>query len=289
MNGLLGEFEGLHMNAPIDLNGQVALVSGGGRGLGQAFAQALAAVGATVSVTARSRNQLKETVKIIESQNGRAISVVGDISNPDDVENMVSFTEAQLGPVDILVNNAGVGGEVKPDWETDPQDWWRTVEINLKGPYLCTRRILPGMVARGKGRIINLSSGAVRRRFPYLGAYSVSKIALTQYSTLLASQLEGTGVKIFSYNPGLVRTHMSEVHAYSPEVHNSIRDVFQARFEQGADTPMEAAIRMFMFLASGQADALSGRLISVNDDASELLSKTEEILAQDLYTLRLNH
>ena len=89
-------------------------------------------------------------------------------------------------------------------------------------------------------------------------------------------------------NPGLVRTHMSEVHAYSPEVHSSVRDLFQARFAQGADTPMETAVRMFMFLASGQADALSGRLISVNDDASELLSRTAEILDKDLYTLRLN-
>lgn len=110
------------------MNGQVALVTGGGRGLGRAFAQALAAVGAAVSVTAKSRNQVEETVKSIEDQGGRAISVVGDISNPDDVERIVSFTEEQLGPVDLLVNNAGVGGEVKPDWDTDPQDWWRTME-----------------------------------------------------------------------------------------------------------------------------------------------------------------
>lgn len=110
------------------MNGQVALVTGGGRGLGRAFAQALAAVGAAVSVTAKSRNQVEETVKSIEDQGGRAISVVGDISNPDDVERIVSFTEEQLGPVDLLVNKAGVGGEVKPDWDTDPQDWWRTME-----------------------------------------------------------------------------------------------------------------------------------------------------------------
>lgn len=112
------------------MNGQVALVTGGGRGLGRAFAQALAAVGAAVSVTAKSRNQVEETVKSIEDQGGRgrAISVVGNISNPDDVERIVSFTEEQLGPVDLLVNKAGVGGEVKPDWDTDPQDWWRTME-----------------------------------------------------------------------------------------------------------------------------------------------------------------
>jgi NAD(P)-dependent dehydrogenase (short-subunit alcohol dehydrogenase family) len=274
------------MDNQSDLNGQVALVTGGGRGLGRAFAQALAAVGAAVSVTARSRNQLEETVKSIEAQGGRAISVVGDISNIDDAERIASFTEEQLGPVDLLVNNAAVGGEVKPDWETDPQDWWRTLEINLRGPYLCIRRILPGMVARKKGRVINLSSGAVQGGLPYLGAYTVSKTALTQYSNLLAGQLRDTGVSVFAYEPGFVRTYMTEVHGLSPEIHSSVRDLFKTSLEQGTDTPIENSVRTFMFLVSGQADALSGRIISVGDDSMELLSRTEEILDKDLYTLR---
>lgn len=277
------------MDAKKNLKDQVALVTGGGRGLGRAFAHALAAEGAVVSVTARTRSQVEETVKSIEDLGGRAVSIVGDVSNSDDIERMVSITEEQLGPVDLLVNNAGVGGEVKPDWETDPENWWRTLEINLKGPYLCTRRVLPGMVERGKGKVINISSGAVQGHFPFLGPYTISKTALTQYSFILANQLKGTGVSVFAYEPGFVRTYLTEVYGQTPEIHSSVREVFKTGLEQGLDTPMKSAVRMFIFLASGQADALSGRFISVSDEESELLSKTEEILHKDLYTLRVNY
>lgn len=275
------------MNSRSSLKGHVALVTGGGRGLGRAFAYALASAGAAVSVAARSRNQLEETLRGLEAQGARAMSVVGDVSNPEDVKNIVSLTEDRLGPVDLLVNNAGVGGEAKSDWETDPQDWWRTLEINLRGPYLCIRSVLPGMVARGRGRIINLSSGAVQGGLPYLGAYTVSKTALTQYTNILAGQLKDSGVSVFAFAPGFVRTHMTEVHGQSPEVHSSIRELFKQNFEQGSDTPIEATTLTFMFLASGQADALTGRFISVGDEASGLLSRMGEILNKDLQTLRL--
>lgn len=276
------------MDTQPDFNGQVALVTGGGRGLGRAFAQALAAAGAAVSVTARTQHQLDETVESIEARGGRAISVAGDISNEDDVARIVSSTEDQLGPVDLLVNNAAVPGEGKPDWETDPHDWWRSMEINLKGPYLCVRKILPGMVARHEGRIINLASGVVQGPLPYLGVYTVSKTALTQYTNVLAGQLTGTGVSVFAFNPGFVRTHMTEVYGVSAEMHSSVRNRFKTWLEQGADTPLESAVSTFMLLASGQADALSGRFISVSDDLTELLSKEKEILDKDLHTLRVS-
>lgn len=144
------------------------------------------------------------------------------------------------------------------------------------------------MVALGKGRVINLSSGAVQGFLPYLCPYTVSKTALTQYSNLLAGQLKDMGVSVFEYAPGFVRTYLTEVHGQLPEIHSSVRELFKSGFEQGTDTPIEASVHMFMFLASGQADTLSGRFISVSDEASELLSRTEEILDKDLYVLRLN-
>ena len=276
------------MNTNRNFKDQVALVTGGGRGLGRALAHALAAEGAAVSVMARTRSEVEETVKSIKDLGGRAVSVAGDVSNTDDVEKIVSITEEQLGPVDLLVNNAGVGGEVKSDWETDPEEWWQTLKINLRGPYLCIRRILPGMVERGKGKVINISSGAVQGHFPYLGPYTISKTALTQYSNILANQLQGTGISVFAYDPGFLRTHLTEVDGQKPEIHSSLRDMFKAGLEQGLDTPMETTVRKLIFLASGQADALSGRHISVGDNEAELLSRTEEILDKDLYTLRLN-
>ena len=271
-----------------DLTGHVALVTGGGRGLGRAFAQALSAAGAVVAVTARSEDQLAETVKLIESAGGRALAIVGDASDPQSVEQAVTTVEEELGPVDILVNNAGSTGEFKEEWLTDPDEWWRTIEINLRGPYMFIRRTLPGMIERGRGRIINISSGVAIGGIPFTGSYTASKAALSQYSKNLAGQLDGTGVTVFAYVPGIVRTGMVEGIANSPDVHSSIRNRFNEILEAGADTPLENSVNMFMVLASGKADALSGRHISVNDEDSDLLGRIEDIKENDLYTLRLH-
>ena len=270
-----------------DLTGHVALVTGGGRGLGRAFAQALSAAGAVVAVTARSEDQLAETVKLIESAGGRALAIVGDASDPQSVEQAVTTVEEELGPVDILVNNAGSIGEFKEDWLTDPDEWWRTIEVNLRGPYMFTRRTLPGMIERGRGRIINISSAVAIGNLFFTGSYTASKAALSQYSKNLAGQLDGTGVTVFAYVPGMVRTAMFEGIANSPDVHSSIRNMFNEVIGDGADTPLENCVNMFMVLASGKADALSGRHISARDEISDLLGRIEEIKENDLYTLRL--
>ena len=170
------------------LDGKVSLVTGGGRGLGRAFAEALAQAGSSVAVTARSEDQLAETVKLIESAGGRALAIAGDVSNPQSVEQAVTATEQQLGSVDILVNNAGITGEIKEDWLTDPDEWWHVLEINLHGSYMFTRRALPGMIERGRGRIINISSDAAFGDLPHIGPYTVSKAALSQYSNILDRQ-----------------------------------------------------------------------------------------------------
>jgi NAD(P)-dependent dehydrogenase (short-subunit alcohol dehydrogenase family) len=271
----------------MDLTGHVALVTGGGRGLGRAFAQALSKSGAAVAVTARSEDQLAETVKLIESAGGRAFAFAGDASDSQSVEQAVAAVEGKLGPVDILVNNAGVAGEIKEEWLTDPEEWWRTLEVNLRGPYMFSRRALPGMIERRRGRIINVSSGAALAISPYIGSYTTSKAALSQYSNVLARQLADTGVTVFAYAPGLVRTAMSEWAANSPDVHSSVRSGFNTRFDESTDTALEVSVNMFMFLASGRADALTGRHISVSDDETDLLRRADEIQQNDLYTLRL--
>ena len=269
------------------LDGTIALVTGGGRGLGRAFAEALAQAGSSVAVTARSEDQLAETVKLIESAGGRALAIAGDASNPQSVEQAVTATEQQLGLVDLLVNNAGVTGEIKEDWLTDPDEWWHTLEINLRGSYMFTRRALPGMIERGRGWIINISSGAALGRLPYASSYTVSRAAISQYSNILARQLEDTGVTVFAFAPGFVRTEMTERVSSSPDIHSSTRKILSARFEEGAETPLETCVNMFMFLASGRADALTGRHISDSEDEADLLRRAEEIQQNDSYTLRL--
>ena len=151
---------------PIDLTGQVALVTGGSQGLGRAFALALAAAGAQVAVVARTAAPLAETVQLIERAGGRALAIPGDVSMPDEVACMVTTTEHQFGPVDILVNNAGfhVPGSLGYDWEVDPEGWWHTFEINLRGPFLCARAVLPGMILSATGAGSSMSRAAPRTR-----------------------------------------------------------------------------------------------------------------------------
>ena len=159
-------------HTPVDLAGQVALVTGGGRGLGRAFALGLAKAGASVAVTARTAVPLAETVEIIERAGGRALAIPGDVAESGAAAHVVSTAESRLGPLDILVNNAGVMGPVGYDWNVDPEDWWRTFEVNMRGPFLCARAVLPGMLARRRGRLVNISSGAAFNRLPQMAVYS---------------------------------------------------------------------------------------------------------------------
>ncbi len=151
-------------DAQIDLTGQVALVTRGGGGLGRAFALALARAGAGVAVTARTAELLAETADLVERGGGRALAIPGDVSAPDAVSRVVSTAESQLGPIDILVNSAGVVGPLGDDWHADPGEWWRTFEVNVLGSFRCAREVLAGMVARRRGRIVNVSSGAGFKR-----------------------------------------------------------------------------------------------------------------------------
>ena len=142
-----------HADREMRLDGQVALVTGGGRGIGRAIALALSLAGAAVAVCARTSSQLAETVQLIERQGGRALALPADVADRHAVEAMIEQAECALGPIDILVNDAAIAGPAGPFAETDPDAWWEVQVINLRGPVYCSRAVLPGMIRRGRGRI----------------------------------------------------------------------------------------------------------------------------------------
>jgi NAD(P)-dependent dehydrogenase (short-subunit alcohol dehydrogenase family) len=182
---------------------------------------------------------------------------------------MVARVELALGPVDLLVNNAGQFGPVGPIADTDPDEWWQTLEVNLRGPLYCARAVLPGMLRRGHGRIINVSNSSGFAAVPMLSAYSVSKAALYGLTENLAAETRAHGVMVFTIIPGLVRTSMSESALSCGEP--SIEQWFKGAFAKEENISPESAASLVVSIASGAADVLSGRYIFVTDDVPQMV------------------
>jgi NAD(P)-dependent dehydrogenase (short-subunit alcohol dehydrogenase family) len=265
---------------------KVAVVTGGGRGLGRAFAQALAAEAHAVAVLARSAAELAATVALVERAGGRARAFVVDVTDGMAVDRAFTEVERVLGPIELLVNNAGVVGPLGPFAESDAGTWWRTIEVNLQGQILCAHRVLPGMIARRCGRIINIASGGGATMLPYFSAYVTSKTALIRFSECLAYELEPHGIAVFAMGPGTVRTALSEYSLNSPEGRTWL-PWFRDIFDEGRDLPPERPAALLVALASGKADVLSGRYVYPLDDLDRLIEEAREIEARKLYSLQV--
>jgi NAD(P)-dependent dehydrogenase (short-subunit alcohol dehydrogenase family) len=194
--------------------------------------------------------------------------------------------ERALGPVELLVNNAGVVGPLGPFAESDAGAWWRTLEVNLQGQILCAHRALAGMIARRRGRIVNIASGGGATMLPYFSAYVTSKTALIRFSECLAYELKPHGIAVFAMGPGTVRTAMSEYSLNSPEGRTWL-PWFRDIFDEGRDLPPERPAALLIALASGRADVLSGRYVYPADDLDRLIAEAQEIDARKLYSLQV--
>jgi 3-oxoacyl-[acyl-carrier protein] reductase len=247
---------------PSDRLEGVALVTGGGRGIGASIARELASAGMTVAVTGRSAEQVDAVAAEISGT-----ALVGDVTKTDDVDRWV----ADAGEIDLLVANAGIGVWEDAAWEVDVDEWWRVLETNVLGVHLCCSAVIPGMLERGRGRIVITGSGASYLPGATSTAYSASKAAACRYGEVLANRLESQ-IPVFVISPGLVRTEMTE-----------------GRFPDDAPwTPPELAPQLVRVLASGRADALAGRYLHAeHDDIEELIGRAEEIVANDLNAIRL--
>jgi len=240
------------------LTGSVVLVTGGGRGIGRALVEGLAAGGASVGLCARDSAAVAEVERVVTAAGGRAVGVSGDVTNAGDVQRIVSTVTDRLGPLDTVVCNAGV---IDPDetdpWAVDVDAWWRVIEVNLLGVQRVLAAVVPGMVERGGGRIIEMTSGMAVRDVPNYSAYSTSKTALLRLSGAYAAAGADAGLSVFDIAPGVVRTEMTR----SMPVMSDRTDW----------TRPEAVVALVAAAAAGDLDHLSGRFLRAGVDDPDAL------------------
>jgi NAD(P)-dependent dehydrogenase (short-subunit alcohol dehydrogenase family) len=275
----------------MDLTGQVALITGGSRGLGRGFAQALVAAGARVVITGRTEPVLRETAMQLSSASNQVLAIPADATDPQRAPQVVTMVEQRLGPITLLINNAGQNRAFGPIGAVDPTEWWNEVQVNLRGPFLYADAVLPSMRTRHRGRIINVASQAGLQGIPTRSAYVVSKTALIRFTEALALDTVEDGIRVFAIHPGAVRTPMNDYLHDSPEVAKSspwLQHSVQTLYAQGFDTPIERPVHLVLRLAAGDADTLSGRYISVEDDLDALVKECAVESAADRRMLRVN-
>lgn len=267
------------------LEGRVVLITGGGRGIGQAIAHAAAAEGARLVLSARTDAELQATANSIRSQyGGEVATVVADVTDRSQVEQAVAVTLERCGRIDALVNNAGNAGQVGPLWTLDPERWAYTISVHILGTFYGCRAAIPAMLTQGGGRIVNMAGVGG----PNDTSYDAAKTAIVNMTENLAAELAGTGVTVNAISPGSIHTRMWE----------EVRDMALAAGDlelyekgvtvtSGGGASLERAAELAVLLASDDCGALSGRLIRANQDAFEdIPARINEIMASDAYLLR---
>ncbi|RDJ05828.1 SDR family NAD(P)-dependent oxidoreductase [Rhizobium grahamii] len=267
------------------LTDTVAVVTGGGRGIGREIALHQAREGAKIAVLARTATEIEETVALIEGEGGRAIAVTTDVTEYSAVESAFARIVSELGPVDTLVNNHGSFQAFGPVWECDPLVWWRDVEINLRGTFHTSRAASPTMLARGKGRIVNLVGGGTGNSFPNGSGYAASKAAVMRLTECLNDTTIAQNVRAFAVDPGLVRTAMTEMQL-SSEAGKTYLPGIQKLFDDGVNVEPSRAARLIADIASGRYDAVAGRLLRGIDDRDQLEREMDSLVATDGRALR---
>ena len=247
---------------PGRLDGKVAIVTGAGRGIGRAIARLLAAEGADVACVARTGSELAEAAAEVRAVGRRAVQIQADIGDPGAPALIAAQAQAELGQAGILVNNAATVMPVGPTRAVDPQQWARAMAVNVTGPMLLTRALLDGMVTRGWGRIVNLSSGIAAAPGAMVGmnAYATSKAALEAHTLNLAAELAGTGVTVNLLRPGTVDTAMPAWIRAQPaeEIGAALHERFMTMYESGAMTSPTRPAAMIVELIAGQATGQIG-------------------------------
>ena len=273
------------------LQGKIAIITGANQGLGLNIASRYVASGASVVLCARNGHLLEEVAgKLAQhaSSGQRVEAIAADVSNPVDVERVVTLGLSTFGSIDVLVNNAGIYGPMGAIEEIDWQQWVRALEININGSVLMARAVLPGMKLRRRGKIIQLSGGGATNPMPWISAYAVSKAAVVRFTETLAEEVREFNIDVNAIAPGALNTRMlDEVLAAGPERVGAAFFNRSSKQKESGGAGLEGATALAIFLASNASDGITGKLISAVWDNWECWPQhVKELASSDIYTLR---
>ena len=258
----------------MNLENKVVIVTGAGSGVGRALALEFGAQGARVVCAARKAERIQNTASAIEAKGGIALAVQTDVTDIAHTERVVSQAISAFGQIDVLFNNAGSFSALGAVWEVDLETWWHDIDVNLRGTMLCCRTVLPHMMERDSGIIINMTGG---NQIPGGTSYSTSKIGLERFTELLAKELkcEGSSVLAFIMGPGFVRTEMTEFQIESPEGQKWLPSSKNA-VEKGLDRPPEDCARTTVDLIRVACPELSGGHFGPDTDFDKVLRDAKQ-------------
>ena len=244
------------------LEGKTALITGAGRGLGRACAVAFAREGANVALMSRTRKDLEETARLVEQEGAKALILEADVADEAAVRKAVEQARSELGPVTILVNSAAIIGPAAPLHELDPDDWDRTLAVNLGGARQVSQEVIPHMIDSGGGRIVNITSGLAEIAMPLFGAYGASKAALNHMTRTMGEELRGLEIQVNGLDPGVMDTGMQEeLRELGPEVlGKNIFEQFRSFKEGGHLTAPGDVAELALFLVSDVSVGITGEV-----------------------------
>lgn len=250
------------------LLGKVAIVTGSGRGIGKTIALTFAHEGADISLAARSTDLIEEAALEIKALGRRALIYVTDVTKVEQVESTVKRTYEEFGKIDILVNNSGIAGPTAPVHEITPEEWDETINVNLKGAFLCCRAVVPIMMKQGGGRIINIASMTGKRPLPMRTPYCASKMGLIGLTRSLASELGRFNINVNAICPGAVEgSRIEQVIRNAAKAENVTEEEIRKRFTSasplGRMVSAEDVAKLAVFLASDDSKNMTGQDINV--------------------------